>query len=63
MGEVIPFRRSRKADPSQTAWDEYQALGKAAVDNPCLMLDKDHCEAMSLAWSRWRSLFLGVRSQ
>lgn len=40
------------------AWDRYTAFARAYADNPALMTDRAHCEAMVRAFADWRDLYL-----
>ena len=46
----------------ERAWDRYCAIAREVVDNPSLLIDRDHCERFAEAWGEWRDLFLaGIR--
>ncbi len=55
MSNIATLPTARSVDE---AWEAYRALRQREIDEPRLMVDRPHCEAVSLAWSAWRDLFL-----
>jgi hypothetical protein len=53
---IIPTQAAVEA-----AWERYRALAKEAIDNPDLMADRLHCEAMIQAHEQFRQAFLSQR--
>lgn len=42
----------------EAAWQRYNALAREVVDNPRLLLDRQHCEAFTIARAEWERAFL-----
>lgn len=57
MGTILSFPPTSR-NAVESAWVVYQALAQAAIDDPKLFVDRDHCETMARAWDRWRDLYL-----
>jgi len=45
------------------AWERYAALARAVTENPRLLLDREHAQAMAVAHDEWRTLFLAGRQR
>ena len=53
MGEIIPIVSRAQAE---SAWDEYRALAVRVVDEPALLADRKHCDALRRAERRWKEI-------
>lgn len=45
----------------EAAWERYTEIARRVVDEPELLLDRDHCAEFSLAWADYRDLTLARR--
>jgi len=41
----------------ESAWDRFAALARLAIDDPRLLVDRDHQEATQRAWVKFRDLY------
>jgi len=42
------------------AWDRFQALARPLIDNPALLSDRLHMEALARAEAEWKRAFLAI---
>lgn len=54
MADVIALPTRLAVD---TAWDRFAALAKRAMDDPRLLIDREHQEATVRAWATFRDLY------
>lgn len=40
------------------AWGKYAEIRQREIDDPTLMVDRAHCEAVATAWEEWRTAYL-----
>jgi hypothetical protein len=55
VGQVLPLRSKASVDD---AWNRYQALAQAAVDDPRLTTDRNHIQATIRAHKAFADAFL-----
>jgi hypothetical protein len=61
MGEIVSLH-GKMASNADAAWERYRLLAQAALDNPRLTVDRNHCEQMLRAWDRFRRAYLAEAS-